>query len=67
LLQTLPKDGGRDGEKKVSKSEVLVLAKQHIQQLEEEKSVLEKERQELEASVEEMRRKWIRLGGVCLP
>jgi hypothetical protein len=67
LLQTLPKDRDGDGERKVSKSEVLVLAKQRIQQLEREKRVLEKEREELEVSVEEMNKRWMELGGVCLP
>lgn len=51
----------------MSKSEVLVLAKKHIIQLERERRVLEGENRELEENVEGLKRRWVRLGGICMP
>jgi hypothetical protein len=68
LLQTLPReDGGYTGEKRVSKAEVLVLAKKHIMELERERRALEAENMDLENSVEELKRRWVGLGGICMP
>ncbi len=68
LLQILPKeDGGHGGEKRVSKVEVLVLAKQHIIELEREKRTLEAENMDLENSIDELKKRWVGLGGICMP
>ncbi|KAH6666317.1 hypothetical protein B0J14DRAFT_200860 [Halenospora varia] len=68
LLQSLPLEavGGVDGEKKVSKAEVLVLAKEHIRELERENRMLEEENFGLKNAVEELRRRWVELGGVVM-
>ncbi|CAM6005576.1 unnamed protein product [Sphagnum balticum] len=68
LLQKLPKEeaGYADG-KRVSKVEVLVLAKKHIRELEREEMVLEEENQGLEGSVKEWKRRWVGMGGICMP
>jgi predicted nuclease with TOPRIM domain len=66
LLQSLPKEeGGAD--QKVSKAEVLVLAKRRIVQLESEKKFLEEARIELEGDVVELKRRFVSLGGICMP
>jgi hypothetical protein len=57
---------GERGERRVSKAEVLVLAKRHIQRLEREKKALEDERGDLESRVRELRRRWEGVGGVVL-
>jgi predicted nuclease with TOPRIM domain len=67
LLETLPKDNGKGADQRVSKAEVLELAKRHIMQLESEKLVLEEERRGLEGDIEELKRRFVRMGGVCLP
>lgn len=67
LLDTLPHDPEMGGDKRVSKAEVLVLAKKHIARLEMEKRELESINGELEGKVEGLRRTWIGLGGVVLP
>ena len=68
LLQTLPKDLERDGaDQRVSKAEVLVLARRHILQLETEKKVLEEKRSELEGDVVELKRRFVGIGGICMP
>jgi hypothetical protein len=68
LLQTLPREeGGYAGEKRVSKAEVLVLAKKHIMRLERERRALEEENRGLEGSVAELKRRWVGLGGICMP
>jgi hypothetical protein len=45
----------------------LMLAKRHIVQLEHEKMVLEEQRMELENGVEELKRRFVQMGGVCMP
>lgn len=68
LLNKLPNDDDRDGAKsRVSKAEVLMLAKRHIVQLEQEKTMLEEQRMELENGVEELKRRFVQMGGVCMP
>lgn len=67
LLDTLPHDPEMAGDKRVSKAEVLVLAKKHIARLETEKRELEFINEELEEKVEGLRRTWVGLGGVVLP
>jgi predicted nuclease with TOPRIM domain len=68
LLSSLPIDDDRVGAKsRVSKADVLVLAKKHIMQLEREKMMLEEQRQKLQGNVQELRRKFMEVGGVCMP
>ena len=68
MFQALPKDLERDGaDQRVSKAEVLVLAKRHIMQLEREKKVLEEEKSELEGNVLELKSKFVAMGGICMP
>lgn len=68
LFQALPKDLEKDGvDQRVSKAEVLVLAKRHIIQLEREKKVLEEERSGLEGDVLELKSKFVAMGGICMP
>jgi ATP-dependent exoDNAse (exonuclease V) beta subunit len=75
LLQALPQDCNEDlgdglvngQDKKVSKAEVLMLAKKRIGELEQEKMVLEKEHRALQGVVGELRQRWRGVGGVMLP
>ena len=68
LLSSLPNDDDRVGAKsRVSKADVLVLAKKHIMQLEREKMMLEEQRQKLQGIVQELKRKFMEVGGVCMP
>lgn len=68
LLQMLPRDeNGLANEKRVSKAEVLILAKKYIEELEREKRELEEENSGLEETVTELKKRWVNLGGVCLP
>jgi len=68
LLSSLPNDDDRVGAKsRVSKADVLVLAKKHIMQLEREKMMLEEQRQKLQGNVQELKRKFMEVGGVCMP
>jgi hypothetical protein len=68
LLNALPGEDDRDGARaRVSKAEVLMLAKRHIVELEREKVVLEEEHHALESDVEEMKRRFVEMGGVCMP
>ena len=68
LLQTLPiEDQTSVGEKRVSKAEVLVLAKKHIMELERETRELEVENEILEDSIEELKKRWVEQGGMVMP
>lgn len=67
LLETLPHDAEMEGEKRVSKAEVLVLAKNYIAKLEREKTELEEVNGSLEERIDGLRRRWVGLGGVVLP
>ena len=68
LLDALPSEDDRAGAKsRVSKAEVLMLAKRHIVQLEREKMELEGRRRELESGVEDLKRRFVGMGGVCMP
>jgi len=67
LLETLPHDPDMGGDKRVSKAEVLILAKKHIQKLEMERRELEEVNVELEGRVEGLIRRWADLGGMVLP
>ena len=55
------------GEKRVSKAEVLVLAKKHIMELERETRELEVENEILEDSIEELKKRWVEQGGMVMP
>jgi hypothetical protein len=68
LLQSLPRgEGLSSADKGVSKAEVLVLARKHIEELEREKTVLAEENQELQGGVIELKGMWVGLGGICMP
>jgi Helix-loop-helix DNA-binding domain len=68
LLNVLPSEDDRDGVKsRVSKAEVLILAKRHIVELEREKVMLESRRRELESDVDDLKRRFVAMGGVCMP
>lgn len=67
LLQSLPGEEGLSfADKGVSKAEVLVLARKHIEELEREKTVLTEENQGLQGSVIELKGMWVGLGGICM-
>jgi hypothetical protein len=75
LLSSLPSDvvgaevrgvGKRDSggaEKKVSKAEVLILAKQHIETLEKSRRKLEEDKRALLVDVQRLKRAWVGMGG----
>jgi hypothetical protein len=64
----LPEDLERDGaDRRVSKAEVLVLAKRHILQLERAKKALVEERSGLERDAVEWKARFVARGGVCVP
>ncbi len=68
LLQALPRDEAcYAGEKRVSKADVLVLAKKHIMDLEQETKMLEDENRCLAGDVEGLKRRWVGLGGMVMP
>lgn len=68
LLSSLPNDDDRDGAKaRMSKADVLMLAKRHIVQLEREKMMLEEQRQKLQGNVQELKRIFVEVGGICMP
>ena len=68
LLSSLPNDDDRDGAKaRMSKADVLMLAKRHIVQLEREKMMLEEQRQKLQGNVQELKRRFVEVGGICMP
>jgi predicted nuclease with TOPRIM domain len=63
LLQMLPREeNGLANEKKVSKVEVLDLAKKHIEELERKKRELEEDNVGLEETVTELKKRWVNLG-----
>jgi hypothetical protein len=59
-------DGG-GSERRVSKAEVLVLAKKHIEDLERDKSRLEQQRQALLEDVQRLKSAWLKMGGEVMP
>jgi hypothetical protein len=79
LLSSLPSDvvgaevrgvgkGDLGGaEKKVSKAEVLVLAKQHIETLEKSRRKLEEDKRALLVDVQRLKRAWVGMGGEVMP
>ncbi|PMD47513.1 hypothetical protein L207DRAFT_628147 [Hyaloscypha variabilis F] len=68
LLSALPSEDGSDGARsRVSKAEVLMLAKRHIVELEREKMMLEGQHHALEGDVEDLKKKFMEMGGVCMP
>jgi BMFP domain-containing protein YqiC len=68
LAQKLPKEGGEGkGEKRASKTEVLIHAKSHIKELERREKALEDENLELEGAMKDLKRRWVGLGGNCMP
>jgi hypothetical protein len=79
LLGALPQDlieaevegYGRDdsggAEKKVSKAEVLMLAKRHIETLEQERVGLENGNKELSENMQHLKAAWVSMGGRVIP
>ncbi|KAH6667917.1 hypothetical protein B0J14DRAFT_174581 [Halenospora varia] len=77
LLSAIPADvvgteingyGRGDGpERRVSKAEVLLLAKRHIETLEKTKAGLEIEKEQLKGSVQRLKCAWVNMGGGILP
>ncbi|KAH8665069.1 hypothetical protein BGZ60DRAFT_529413 [Tricladium varicosporioides] len=77
LLSSIPADvvgteingyGRGDGpERRVSKAEVLALAKRHIETLEKTKAGLEIEKEQLKVSVRRLKGAWANMGGDILP
>jgi hypothetical protein len=68
LLSALPSEDGSDGARsRVSKAEVLMLAKRHVVELEREKMMLEGQHHALEGDVEDLKKKFMEMGGVCMP
>jgi hypothetical protein len=60
-------DGSGGGDKKISKSEVLILAKRHIEDLERTQVGLEGSKVALENEIERLKTTWLDLGGQVLP
>jgi hypothetical protein len=54
-------------EKKVSKAEVLVLAKQHIETLERSRRKLEEDKRALLVDVQRLKGAWVSMGGEVMP
>lgn len=68
LLLVLPREDEDNGEeKKVSKAEVLILARKHIRDLEKGTKRLEEENERLEAMIGGLKERWVESGGVVLP
>jgi predicted nuclease with TOPRIM domain len=68
LLSALPSEDGGDGARsRVSKAEVLMLAKRHIVELEREKRMLEGQHHALEGDVEDLKKRFMEMGGACMP
>ncbi|KAF4619065.1 hypothetical protein G7Y89_g14784 [Cudoniella acicularis] len=75
LLEALPpapsgdSPPGIDGqhEKRISKAEVLILAKEHIESLEKKHIELENERKALTKDMEQLKNAWASLGGQMMP
>lgn len=67
LLLVLPRED-REGEgKKVSKAEVLVLARKHIRDLERDRRRLEEDKERLGGRMGALKKRWVESGGVLLP
>lgn len=68
LLEILPREeAGFTNDKRVSKAEVLILAKKYITDLEREKMHQEEENEQLQLAIMELNKKWVDMGGVCMP
>ncbi|KAK0129056.1 hypothetical protein ONS95_000997 [Cadophora gregata] len=68
LLLALPREGGADGNgRKVSKAEVLVLARKYIRDLERGRKRLEEENERLVGRMGVLKKRWTESGGVLLP
>jgi hypothetical protein len=78
LLDALPPDvvgseiegyvrGDSSAEKKVSKAEVLMLAKRHIENLEHENTSLSGDNKVLQGDVQHLKGIWVRMGGQIFP
>lgn len=78
LLDALPPDvvgaeiegyarGDSNAEKKVSKAEVLMLAKRHIESLERENASLSGDNKVLEGDMQHLKGAWVRMGGQIFP
>lgn len=77
LLSVLPPEVGTEvdgfdgldsaAEKRVSKAEVLVLAKRHIENLERTKKSLEGDKRHLIEDVQRLKGAWVSMGGDVMP
>ena len=54
-------------EKRVSKAEVLVLARKHIEHLEKSKKSLESDKKMLMEDIQRLKSAWARIGGDAMP
>lgn len=64
----MPREGGlSSADMAVSKGKVLVLAREHIEELERKKTVLTEDNQKLQAIVIELNGTWVAMGGICMP
>lgn len=67
LLSTLPREDGKGSEeKKVSKAEVLMLARKYIRELERDSKRLKKENERLGGIIGGWKKRWVKSGGVVL-
>ena len=67
LLLALPREDGEGEGKKVSKAEVLVLARKHIRDLERDRRRLEEDNERLGGRMGGLKQRWVESGGVLLP
>jgi len=67
LLLVLPREDGEGEGKKVSKAEVLVLARKHIRDLERDRRRLEEDNERLSGRMGGLKQRWVESGGVLLP
>ncbi|PVH69435.1 hypothetical protein DL98DRAFT_522191 [Cadophora sp. DSE1049] len=67
LLSALPREDGEGGEeKKVSKAEVLMLARKHIRELKRDSKRLEEENERLGGMMGGLKKRWVESGGLVL-
>jgi hypothetical protein len=54
-------------ERRVSKAEVLIMAKEHIKALEDRKAALENQRTNLVRNIKDLKGAWVEMGGQLIP
>lgn len=75
LLSALPLEQDANGakatndqqERRVSKAEVLIMAKEHIKALEDRKATLENQRTSLVRNIKDLKGAWVEMGGQLIP